>query len=221
MKILIRILGLSLILSALYSCSSPPVSYVPKGPIYCSPYVYFIYAGKDVETSNTRKWERELPSLNDITTAELGNSIITRIPVKTIDYFVFDDNDTFQRDIYDSSSMAGRIVESTLSPEEILEVKGDSFCSNRRKKTSLQMIYAEILEKPFDFTKDESYTADYEELKYVKNKREMKERWRQQLKFSTIANYDDAISQRDTNMEANTLPESVFSAQNESDRLSL
>ena len=76
-------------------------------------------------------------------------------------------------------------------------------------------IYAEILEKPFDFTKDESYTADYEELKYVKNKREMKERWRQQLKFSTIANYDDAISQRDTNMDANTLPESVFSAQNE------
>ncbi len=76
-------------------------------------------------------------------------------------------------------------------------------------------IYAEILEKPFDFTKDESYTADYETLEYVKNKREMKERWRQQLKFSTIANYDDAISQRNSDMEANTLPESVFSAQNE------
>lgn len=76
-------------------------------------------------------------------------------------------------------------------------------------------IYAEILEKPFDFTKDESYTADYETLEYVKNKREMKERWRQQLKFSTIANYDDAISQRDTDIDTNTLPESVFSAQNE------
>ena len=76
-------------------------------------------------------------------------------------------------------------------------------------------IYVEILEKPFDFTKDESYTADYETLEYVKNKREMKERWRQQLKFSTIANYDDAISQRDTDIDANTLPESVFSAQNE------
>lgn len=76
-------------------------------------------------------------------------------------------------------------------------------------------IYAEILEKPFDFTKDESYTADYETLDYVKNKREMKERWRQQLKFSTIANYDDAISQRDTDIDSNTLPESVFSAQNE------
>ena len=74
-------------------------------------------------------------------------------------------------------------------------------------------IYAEILEKPFDFTKDESYTADYEKLEYVKNKREMKERWRQQLKFSTIANYDDAISQLDT--DANTLPDNVFSSQNE------
>ena len=76
-------------------------------------------------------------------------------------------------------------------------------------------IYAEILEKPFDFTKDESYNADYETLEYVKNKREMKERWRQQLKFSTIANYDDAISQRDAGIESNMLPESVFSAQNE------
>jgi carboxyl-terminal processing protease len=76
-------------------------------------------------------------------------------------------------------------------------------------------IYKEILEKPFDFTKDEAYTADYETLEYVKNKREMKERWRQQLKFSTIANYDDALSQRDDELDTNALPESVFSAQNE------
>ncbi|MDY2587288.1 carboxy terminal-processing peptidase [Winogradskyella aquimaris] len=76
-------------------------------------------------------------------------------------------------------------------------------------------IYKEILEKPFDFSKDEAYTADYETLEYVKNKREMKERWRQQLKFSTIANYDDALSQRDDELDTNALPESVFSAQNE------
>lgn len=77
-------------------------------------------------------------------------------------------------------------------------------------------LYAEILEKPFDFSKEESYSADYEKLTYVKNKREMKERWRQQLKFSTIANYDDAISQRDANIETNAmLPEGTLSAQNE------
>ena len=72
-------------------------------------------------------------------------------------------------------------------------------------------IYAEILDKPFDFNKQESYSADYEQLTYVKNKREMKERWRQQLKFSTIANYDDAISQRDSYAENGTLPEGTFS----------
>lgn len=76
-------------------------------------------------------------------------------------------------------------------------------------------IYNDILSKPFDFSKDETYSSDYDNLEYVSNKREMKERWRQQLKFSTIANYDDAIAQRDSNLEANNLPESVFSAENE------
>ncbi len=76
-------------------------------------------------------------------------------------------------------------------------------------------IYSEILDQPFDFNIKEEYSADYESLTYVKSKREMKERWRQQLKFSTIANYDDAVSQRDSNLEANNLPESVFSPENE------
>jgi len=147
MKIL-RILSLSLILSTLYSCSSTPVSYAPEGPIYCSPHA-LVYAGINVKAYNSRKWERDLPSLNDVRTAELGNSIITRIPVETTHYFVFDDNDTFKGDIYESSSMNMQrsVIETILSPEEILEVKGDSYCSDRRKKTSLQMIHAEILEK--------------------------------------------------------------------------
>ena len=54
-------------------------------------------------------------------------------------------------------------------------------------------VYAKILDKPFDYNKDESFNSSYESVEYVKNKREMKERWRKQLKFSTIANYDEAI----------------------------
>ena len=74
--------------------------------------------------------------------------------------------------------------------------------------------YTEILEKPFDFSKAEDYSSDYEKLTYVKSKREMKERWRQQLKFSTIANYDDALVQRKKALEVNSLQESVLSAEN-------
>jgi carboxyl-terminal processing protease len=76
-------------------------------------------------------------------------------------------------------------------------------------------LYSDILEKPFDFSKDENYSADYEKLTYVKSKREMKVRWRQQLKFSTIANYDDVLAQRNSNVSANGLPENVFAADNE------
>ncbi len=54
-------------------------------------------------------------------------------------------------------------------------------------------LYAQILDKPFDYNVDETFSTDYENLEYAKNKREMKERWRKQLKFSTIANYDEAI----------------------------
>jgi carboxyl-terminal processing protease len=58
--------------------------------------------------------------------------------------------------------------------------------------------YKEILDEPFDYTIEESFSSDYEELDYVRNKREMKERWRKQLKFSTIANYDDALNLRNS-----------------------
>ncbi|TCK67405.1 carboxyl-terminal processing protease [Winogradskyella wandonensis] len=56
-----------------------------------------------------------------------------------------------------------------------------------------QEVYSKILDKPFDYSKEEEFNSDYEALDYVKNKRELKERWRKQLKFSTIANYDEAL----------------------------
>lgn len=56
-------------------------------------------------------------------------------------------------------------------------------------------IYKDILSKPFDYTIDENFDTDHEHKPYAKNKKEMKERWRQQLKFSTLSNYDDILSQ--------------------------
>ena len=57
-------------------------------------------------------------------------------------------------------------------------------------------IYKEVLAQPFDYTKEETFSTDYDNLPYATSKKEMKERWRKQLKFSTIANYDDLISQQ-------------------------
>ncbi|KJD36388.1 peptidase S41 [Tamlana sedimentorum] len=52
-------------------------------------------------------------------------------------------------------------------------------------------IYKAVLAKPFDYTINESYDSDTEKADFPKNKKEMTERWRKQLKFSTISNYDD------------------------------
>ena len=60
-----------------------------------------------------------------------------------------------------------------------------------------QEIYKEVLKNPFDFSKNEDFSTKYEDLTYVNSKKELKERWRHQLKFSTIANYDDLISENE------------------------
>ncbi len=56
-------------------------------------------------------------------------------------------------------------------------------------------IYKEVLSKPFDYSIDETFDTDYDKIDFVINKKEMKERWRKQLKFSTLSNYDDILQQ--------------------------
>lgn len=64
-----------------------------------------------------------------------------------------------------------------------------------------KQIYKEVLENPFDFSIDEEFSTKYEDLTYVNSKKELKERWRHQLKFSTIANYDDLIAQQERDLK--------------------
>lgn len=47
--------------------------------------------------------------------------------------------------------------------------------------------YEDALSKPFDYKKDESISTDYEKISYVKTKKELKERWRLQIKLSTLS----------------------------------
>ncbi|MEH6535170.1 MAG: carboxy terminal-processing peptidase [Psychroserpens sp.] len=59
-------------------------------------------------------------------------------------------------------------------------------------------IYKDVLSDSFDFSTAEEFSTDYKKLVYATSKKEMKERWRQQLKFSTIANYDDLLSDQES-----------------------
>ena len=52
-------------------------------------------------------------------------------------------------------------------------------------------IYKEILAEPFDFNTQEDINTNYDEIEYVSSRAELKERWRKQLKFTTLGNYYD------------------------------
>ncbi|NNT70674.1 carboxy terminal-processing peptidase [Flavobacterium sp. IMCC34852] len=47
--------------------------------------------------------------------------------------------------------------------------------------------YKEALANPFDYKKDETFNADYEKLPYCKSVKELKERWRLQVKLSALS----------------------------------
>lgn len=64
-----------------------------------------------------------------------------------------------------------------------------------------QEIQAAILSKPFDFSKDETFHSDYENSTYVRSKKQMKERWRQQLKYSTLSDYFEKIEEEELNLK--------------------
>ncbi len=120
-------------------------------------------------------------------------------------YFYASDIKEFEayRDKIDDQIKAYDVSFFNLTHERLLERIAES-----------KELYTGILEKPFDFSKEESYNADYKELTYVANKREMKERWRKQLKFSTIANYDDGVVKYEVSLDPDAIAEGDFVSSN-------
>ena len=47
--------------------------------------------------------------------------------------------------------------------------------------------YKDVLANPFDYKVDETFNADYEKLPYCKSTKELKERWRLQVKLSALS----------------------------------
>lgn len=62
-------------------------------------------------------------------------------------------------------------------------------------------IQEELLTKPFDFTKDEILDVEYEKQSFAKNKKELKNRWRQQLKLNALSSYFDKKEEQEETPE--------------------
>jgi len=81
--------------------------------------------------------------------------------------------------------------------------------------------YGDILSKPFDYTKEEMINVDYDKLPYATSKRELKERWRLQLKFSAISNYYDLVDEKKSAADKKNEAIDVFAAVEETETASL
>ncbi|MCW1148093.1 carboxy terminal-processing peptidase [Flavobacterium lacisediminis] len=60
-----------------------------------------------------------------------------------------------------------------------------------KRMSESREIYEDVLSKPFDFTIKESINVDYEKLPFSKNKSELIDRWRKQLKLSALSSITD------------------------------
>ena len=72
-----------------------------------------------------------------------------------------------------------------------------------KRMSEAEEIYKEILSEPFDFSEEEVLQTDYENREYASSKEELKKRWRQQLKFSTLANFYDLKKEQDLELKNN------------------
>lgn len=68
-----------------------------------------------------------------------------------------------------------------------------------KRLAEVTAFYKEILNEPFNFTKDESAMLDGSKLPYAANEAEQRDRWRKLLKYYTLERYVDLLDQREQN----------------------
>jgi carboxyl-terminal processing protease len=124
-------------------------------------------------------------ALDDEFSAELFKDYIEIIdPVKR--YFYESDFNDFEKFklVIDDQLKASDITFFNVVNERML-----------KRFEEAKVIYKDVLSQPFDYTIDEEFDTDHELKPFPKNKKEMRERWRKQLKFSTLSNYDDIYTE--------------------------
>ncbi len=85
----------------------------------------------------------------------------------------------------------------------------------QERMEDVKKIYPEVLSKPFDFNEKESINVDYDNLAYASSINNLKARWKQQLKFTTLSGYYDLVEDQKSKEKGLTTTEK--NASNEGD----
>ncbi len=93
---------------------------------------------------------------------------------------------------------------STTIDDEILGKEGIDFVPAvttvfKKRVAEAQMIYRDILSKPFDFTTNEEANFDFDKQSFPKTEADRKEAWRKRLKYLTLERYSDMLDVQEAN----------------------
>ena len=69
----------------------------------------------------------------------------------------------------------------------------------KKRLPETELIYNEILSKPFDFTISESVVTDPKKINFPSSEEERKEVWRKRLKYLTLQRYSDLVDAKESN----------------------
>ena len=66
-----------------------------------------------------------------------------------------------------------------------------------KRLSESKSFYKEILDKPFDYNIQENFNTDYATLPFTKTSKELKEKWRKQIKLSTLSSLTDKLKMQE------------------------
>lgn len=107
---------------------------------------------------------------------DFGKQFLLREDVKKLEKF---------EDKFDDQLESGKL--------EIVELSSQII--NERIKT-IEAYVKELLKQPLDYEKEESFETDPDKREYVRTTEQLKERWRQTLKFDVLSQYLDLMDEQ-------------------------
>jgi carboxyl-terminal processing protease len=123
-------------------------------------------------------------AIDDKFSMEVFNKYLTEVDAEK--------NVFFQSDIDELQGKYGIKIDDEILGKPIQFVPAVNVIYKKRLAET-EGLYKEILSKPFDFSKEEDYNQNYDQLKWPHSEAERKEAWRKQLKYLSLERYSDLL----------------------------
>jgi carboxyl-terminal processing protease len=123
-------------------------------------------------------------AIDDKFSMEVFNKYLTEVDAEK--------NVFLQSDIDELKGKYGTKIDDEILGKPILFVPAVNVIYKKRL-VETEGVYKDILSKPFDFSKEEDYNQNYDQLKWPNSDAERKEAWRKQLKYLSLERYSDLL----------------------------